>query len=269
MASSSSCPTVSSKAAEVWERLVGERSLGDLGLPVNKGRVDLRGLVAPRPTVVGRHVTESAEVTKLGGLIEIRGAHWKGIDFSGARLGSLRLLDSTIEDCSFEGARCQDWRMWGTTVVKTSFRSADLRQAALGGVDNGKRNSFREVDFTKADLRQTVYVSCDMIGCTFVDCKLSKVDFQGTVFVNCRFEGELDEVLFYRQAFRGEAFPGNEMKGVDLRRAKLRHVEFRGLNMSDVQCRRATITSWLRTILQNSIELWTCSRVKQMSLRKR
>lgn len=47
--------------------------------------------------------------------------------------------------------------------------------------------------------------------------------------------GELIDVPFYRQAFRGEAFPPNEMKGLDLRAAKLRHVEFRGLDMVGVQ----------------------------------
>jgi hypothetical protein len=73
-----------------------------------------------------------------------------------------------------------------------------------------------------------------MTDCKFLDTKLSKVDFQGTTFKNCVFKGELEEVLFYRQAFRGEAFPANDMKGVDLRYAKLRHVEFRGLDMSDV-----------------------------------
>jgi uncharacterized protein YjbI with pentapeptide repeats len=223
------------QAAEVWERLIGGRSLERLGLRVKAGLVDLRGLVAPEPTAVRRYITASADVRELGELIVIRGAHWKGIDFSGARLPSLRFFDSTIEYCSFEGAKCQDWRMWGTTILNTSFCSADLRKAALGGVENGKRNLFRAVDFTKADLRQTAYISCDMISCRFVETKLSKVDFQGTVFVNCTFEGALDSVLFYRQAFRGEAFPANEMRGVDLRRATLRHVEFRGLDMSEVQ----------------------------------
>ena len=223
------------QTAEVWARLIGGGSLTGLNLPMNGGRMDLRGLVAPGPAMLRRYVAASAEVTELGELIVIRGAQWRGLDFSGAHLGSLRFFDSTIEDCSFEGVRCQDWRMWGTTIINTSFQSADLRKAALGGVENGRRNSFRQIDLTKADLRQTVFVSCDIIDCRFIDTKLSKVDFQGTVFVNCIFEGELDEVLFYRQAFRGETFPANQMKGVDLRRAKLRHVEFRGLDMSEVQ----------------------------------
>ena len=224
-----------SQATEVWVRLLGGGSLEGLGLPTVAGLVDLRDLVAPEPTVARRYVAASADVTELGDVVVVRGAHWKGIDFSGARLASLRFFDSTIEDCSFDGARCQEWRMWGTTVANTSFRSADLRKAALGGVEDGKRNSFRHVDFEKADLRQTAYVSCDMIACTFMDARLSKVDFQGTVFVDCAFEGELDGVLFYRHAFRGEAYPPNEMRGVDLRRARLRNVEFRGLDMSDVR----------------------------------
>ena len=124
--------------------------------------------------------------------------------------------------------------MWGTSISNTSFRGADLRKAALGGV-NGRRNSFRCVDFTKADLRQTVYVSAEMVGCAFSQAKIAKVDFQGTVFVDCRFEGKLEEVQFHRYAFRGEAFPPNEMDGVDLRGAKLSHVEFRGLDMESVK----------------------------------
>jgi uncharacterized protein YjbI with pentapeptide repeats len=224
----------SKQLAGVWERLLGGKSLEGLDLPMRTGRVDLGGIVVPDPTVMRRYVVASAHVSELGDLLVIRDAHWKGIDFSGARLASLRFFDSTIEDCSFEGAKCQDWRIWGTTVLNTSFHSADLRKAALGGVEKGRRNSFRQIDFTKADLRQSAYVSCDMIGCRFVETKLSKVDFQGTVFVDCTFEGELDEVLFYRQAFRGEAFPANEMRGVDLRRARLKHVEFRGLDMSEV-----------------------------------
>jgi len=74
-----------------------------------------------------------------------------------------------------------------------------------------------------------------MIECRFAETKLARVDFQGSVFVDCVFEGELNEVMFYRHAFRGESFPPNEMKGVDFRGAKFRFVEFRGLDMKDVR----------------------------------
>jgi uncharacterized protein YjbI with pentapeptide repeats len=220
--------------AELWTRLTTGAPLDGLGLATHHGRIDLRDHVAPKPAVVRHRNAGAADVAELGNLIVIRDAHWRGIDFSGASLGSLRFFDSVIEDCCFEGARCRDWRMWGTAIVNATFRSADLQKAALGAVEGNKRNSFRQLDFTEANLRGTVYVSCDMIDCKFVDTKLSKVDFQGTTFTNCVFQGELEEVLFYRQAFRGEGFPANDMKGVDLRHARLRHVEFRGLNMGDV-----------------------------------
>lgn len=97
-----------SEAAEVWRRLIGGGSLEGLGLPMNTGLVDLRRLVAPEPTVLRRYAAASADVKQLGGLVVIRGAHWKRIDLSGACLNSLRFFDSTIEDCSFDGAACQD-----------------------------------------------------------------------------------------------------------------------------------------------------------------
>jgi len=125
--------------------------------------------------------------------------------------------------------------MWGTTVADSSFHSADLREAALGGVEYGKRNIFRAVDFSRADFRQTAHGSAEMIDCIFDNAKLVKIDFQGTVFVRCRFVGELNEVLFYRHAFGGEAFPPNEMEFVDFSGARLRNVEFRGLDMASVK----------------------------------
>jgi uncharacterized protein YjbI with pentapeptide repeats len=147
---------------------------------------------------------------------------WADIDFSGADLQSLRLFDTTLDNCSFDEANCRGWRQWGMSIKNCTFRGTNLRDAALGGIDQGKRNSYRRVDFTKADLRGTAHESADVVDCIFVETNLRKVDFQGTVFVNCTFAGELDEVAFARFAFRGESFPPNEMKGVDFRRAKLR-----------------------------------------------
>ena len=125
--------------------------------------------------------------------------------------------------------------MWGTTISDSSFKSADLGRSAMGGIDGGKRNHFRQVEFSNADLRQTAHKSADFTECSFSDTNLKKVDFQGSVFVDCVFEGDLNEVLFYRHAFRGEAFPPNEMKGVDFRRARFHFVEFRLLDMDDVK----------------------------------
>jgi hypothetical protein len=221
--------------AEVWECLVAGRPLDGLGLPIVAGRIDLRGLSAPRPKVVGEREQGALRVTQLGNLVRIRAAHWSGIDFSNAHLASLRFFDSIIENCSFGAAECSDWRMWGTTVRDTEFRGTNLRESALGGIENGKRNSFIRVSFDEADLRGTTYTSCDMLKSKFLRCNLAKVDFNGAVFSDCVFEGQLDAVIFHDRAFRGEAYPANEMANVDFRKASFRHVEFRGLDVDTVR----------------------------------
>ena len=46
---------------------------------------------------------------------------------------------------------------------------------------------------------------------------------------------DLDDVLFYRHAFKGERYPPNEMVNVDFSRARFRHVGFRGLALDRVR----------------------------------
>jgi uncharacterized protein YjbI with pentapeptide repeats len=128
-----------------------------------------------------------------------------------------------------------DWRLWSTRISDTTFRSTDLRGSVLGAVQDGKRNGFRNVDFGTTDLRRTAYVSAEFNACTFAYTRLDKVDFQGSTFADCSFEGELREVMFYREGFRGGAYPPNEMVGVDFSRAELRWCAFRGLDLDDVR----------------------------------
>ena len=216
-----------------WARLVSGRPLDSVARV--GGRVDLRGLVVPQPRVTRTLRVGGTNVAELAHVVVMSRVHWKGMDFSGARLPSLRFEGCTIEDCVFDDCRCDDWRMWATKVSNCSFKSAHLKGAALGGVAlDGARNRFESVNFSRADLRDTCYQSADFVECSFRNAKLTKVDFQGSVFTRCVFEGLLDQVLFYRHAFQGEEFPPNEMRDVDFRRATFRHVEFRALDMENV-----------------------------------
>lgn len=87
----------------------------------------------------------------------------------------------------------------------------------------------------ETDLRQTPYAAALFVDCKFRNAKLIKLDLQGTSFADCVSEGELEDVLFYRRIFKGEALPFNEMANVDCSRAKLRFVEFRGLDLDTVK----------------------------------
>ena len=155
--------------------------------------------------------------------------------FSGSHLEEFWFFDCSITDCVFTQCHCRDWRLWGCRIADTSFRGADLPESALGGVDDGKRNSFRNVDFTEADLRETAFAVAEFMGCRFDNSKLNKGNFDGSSFTDCGFEGELREVCFNKTASGYDSFPPNQMVNVDLSRAVLRSVEFRKLDLDQVR----------------------------------
>ena len=216
---------------ELWKRLVRGAPIEGLGLAKVDGRISLRGLVTPEPIVVSQYRTSIADVTSLSGFIELKGKNLENLDFTGSKLKSFRLFNTRIDNCIFDNCCCEDWRMWDVAVINTSFRKADLRGAVLGGNATHSRNVFQNVDFSEADLRGTMHFAAEFTQCTFKKTKLKKVDFQGSAFTDCVFEGKLDEVMFYRYAYKGEAYPPNLMKRVDFRHAKLNWCSFRELDL--------------------------------------
>jgi uncharacterized protein YjbI with pentapeptide repeats len=221
--------------AEILTRLIRGESLDGLGLRVTDGRLDISGLAVPDPTA-GKTImrTGTADVMQLMGVVKVRNVRWQSLNLQRSGLSHMKFFDCLIDNCVFDNSICQNWGLWGTTVTNCSFRSADLRQSGLGGVKEGKRNVYAEVDFSSADLRQTGCKAAEFVGCKFEDTRLDRVDFQTSTFKNCQFAGELREVIFCRRGFKGEAFPANEMENVSFARAKLRWVEFQDLDMRNV-----------------------------------
>jgi fluoroquinolone resistance protein len=218
---------------EVWRRLLRGAPLDGLPLGTRDGRLDLGGLFLPDALITRRFQSAKADVTQRE-TVQIKGAQWRSLDFTGGRLNGLLFSNSSLQNCVFDRCECQDWGLWATTVERCTFSAANLQRAVLGGLQDKRRNTFRDVTFFETNLSQTVYKSAEFIRCTFRDAKCRKIDFQGSTFVDCTFEGELNEVMFYRHAFRSESLPANEMVNVDFSRAKLRSVEFRGLNLDAV-----------------------------------
>jgi uncharacterized protein YjbI with pentapeptide repeats len=205
---------------EILKRLTSGKSLKELNLADYDGRVDLRGLTLQEKQVI------------------VRGARWNNLDFSGGTLGCLRMFAGQINDCRFDNCRMSGTRVWSTSFVNCSFEGAHLSGAMLGGVDEGKYNTFSKVDFTRADLSKTIYKAASFKQCIFKYAELVSVDFQSSSFTDCSFEGELRDVLFYRQGFNGGLFPPNKMSNVDFSRAKLHYVGFRGLVLDQVKLPR-------------------------------
>jgi uncharacterized protein YjbI with pentapeptide repeats len=144
-------------------------------------------------------------------------------------------MNGKIENCRFDYSDLRGIRIWATTMQDVSFRHANLRDSVLGGVKDGVWNRFIDVDFSEANLSRTIYEAAEFERCAFVDSNIVNVDFQSSNFKNCRFEGELKDVLFYRHGFKGEGYPPNEMMDVDFTGANLHDVDFRDLDLAGVR----------------------------------
>ncbi|SPE28519.1 hypothetical protein SBA2_40071 [Acidobacteriia bacterium SbA2] len=233
------------KRAEAWRRLQTGESLTDLSLPKKNGRIDLSGLVLPKPKALERWHTPLGNLEKFEPNASFHRSNWRDIDFSESKLHSICFEESEISNCCFDRCELRNLRFWATTIQDCSFRGADLRESGLGlatieGPLSGMRNKFVNVDFAKADLRNTVYVAAAFERCSFRFAKLINILFGTSTFKDCSFEGELREVRFWRsdlsvRGFPTDAFPPNEMINVDFSHATLRDVEFRGLTLDRVQ----------------------------------
>jgi uncharacterized protein YjbI with pentapeptide repeats len=222
-------------AEEAIARLAARSSLDGMGLPIYEGRLDLRGLPAPIPTRLRRFQSQGWSVEVLDDLLVLRDAKIEGVDFSGARLPSVRFFSSVIANCRFQGANCQDWRLWATTVQDTDFDRASLRGAAVGTWHEGKRNSWYRVNFSRADFRVGVCLEAIFSECDFADAKIVSVDFSQCSFTTCRFAGIIRNVLFDGRDLSPERPQSTQMSKVDFRSALFDNVDFRGFDLKDVR----------------------------------
>lgn len=191
----------------------------------------------PDPAASESFTFADYEVTELSGLSQIKAIEWKDLDFTGARLGKLRFMDATVRNCVFNQAFCQGWRIWSTKIGNSSFARADLRGSQMGALFEGRASEYHQVDFTKADLRDSHFPSTELYGCTFIQGKLKKLRFNGCSLSDCVFEGTLPEVSFYREGLNVGApnTISREMVNVDFSRAKFRWVEIRGYDLNQVK----------------------------------
>lgn len=219
---------------EIWDRLLAGKPLDGLGLETRDGRVDVRGLEFSEPTVMRRFQFHGRTIAETDSGV-INAMKCCNLDFSCSRLAGLRLMRCLVENCRFDGCDLQGVRIWGSSFRHVSFKGANFHGSLLGGAQEGVRNAFVEVDFSEANLTGTTYEAAAFERCTFSNAKLVKIDFQSSTFTDCCFEGQLDDVLFYRQGFKGEKFPPNEMANVDFSQARLKHVGFRGLVLDRVR----------------------------------
>ena len=230
---------------EAWRRLVNYEPLKGLPLAKKGTRIDLTGLKLPQPPILERWQTPLASVERFEPNATFYNTTLENLDFTGSNLPAIHFSECEIRNCCFDQCNLQGLRLRASVVRESSFRGADLRGTPLGvaavtGPWAGKRNCFFNVDFSGADLRDTVYVAAAFRNCDFSHAKLQKIGFGTSTFEDCRFRGELREVRFWRsdlltRGYPENAFPNSEMLNVDFSHAQLRDVEFRNLTLAAVK----------------------------------
>jgi uncharacterized protein YjbI with pentapeptide repeats len=198
------------------------------------GRRDLRGFSFPDPSIAAKSLVVGLGVSSLSVLQEVRGVRWDSLDLSHARLNAIRLFDSSIVASKLDGASCVDWRLWGCNIDETSFVASNMREAVIGAWHAGKRNVWRGVDFSGANLRGALARGCVLESCLFVGTQLRQVEFDQAAIRNCRFAGPMQSVVFDGRALDGRPAP-HPLKDVDFSSAAFRDVEFYGCHFENVK----------------------------------
>jgi uncharacterized protein YjbI with pentapeptide repeats len=157
--------SIESLNLEIWDRLFRGESLSGLPIPVQNGRLFLGELSMPDPSIIQEYRsriqvergTKTINVREIQPNAIFQGVTWKDLDFSGSKLKSIRFFGCELYNCSFEECQLQDLRLWSTKMIKSSFKAANLRNSALGGLQDGRRNLYSCVDFSEADLRSAAF----------------------------------------------------------------------------------------------------------------
>ncbi|RSM64782.1 hypothetical protein DMB66_19050 [Actinoplanes sp. ATCC 53533] len=162
------------------------------------------------------------------------GVRLEGIDFSGSRLTDLRFFGATVDNCRFDRVRFDDLGLWATKLYRCSFDGAGLRDAVLGGWEDGIGDRYEATSFVGADLRGIVCSVAEFIDVDFSQAELAGIDFDASSFVRCTFAGVLREIIFWRKPPDSEVTTENPMQDVDFGGAELHDVEFRQLSLERV-----------------------------------
>ncbi len=221
--------------SEIGLRLLQNRPIGDL-VPLHDGRADLRGFSFPAKVHKVKFRAPTGRLQFLDRGVEVRNVGWENLDFSSGDLSGLKFFDSTFTNCCFDRCNCRGIRFWRCAFKDCSFRHADLRESLLGsrGDNSLITDKYDRVSFDGADLTNSVHFADVCTHCSFRKAKLNSLQFDGTVFEDCVFEGRLYGVQFFPHQFGSEYLPANKLKGCDFSKCSLEFVEFRNIDLVDV-----------------------------------
>lgn len=182
---------------DIFKHLQLTKSLDGLDLKKRLGKWDLTNISVPKPKIINEVDYNSFPTT-----ISKEKFRFKDIELTDTDLSFSKLDYSIWENCTFNNVLFHSVSgknviLIGCTFNNVIFENTNMMNSLLGGQVGISSGNFNRVIFLKTNLRKTYYANPKFKDCEFIDCNLKEVDFNGSRFFNCTFEGELDSVFFH------------------------------------------------------------------------
>ncbi len=171
---------------------------------------------------------------------------FKDVNFTQSDFSEITFVKCKFENCLFFKTKLKESRFFACEFVNCIFDQTNFNGATMGGRIGHHLGSYTNCHFRKANLKNTNYNFPLLKGCFFENCDFYMVDFNGSRFESCKFEGLLDDVRF-----RGV---GNDLSDSFLFWNRLNPHRYKN-TMSNVDFSRATLTA---VAFSHSIDISTC-----------
>jgi uncharacterized protein YjbI with pentapeptide repeats len=164
-------------------------------VPINLTAVDLQG--NDFTGVVLHHGKFKASA--------LRGANFAGADLTGSQFQAI-----DAREANFDGSNLTDCNFSATDLTNATFHKSVLAGTILEMSGQGAKfidGNLMNVQFTKADLRKTIFENCAFDGVDFNRCDLRGLSFDGQTFLGVRFDkSALNDVSFRGATLRNVSF---------------------------------------------------------------
>ena len=207
----------------IYNRLKKGKTLEGLGLGKLAGRWLVESLSVPQPEPKGLFQFKGLTFQQNANVQILKKVRWENMHFSYCDFSDLGFFGLEMTNCHFTNCRCQEIGFWDANISDCEFVACDMTDAAFGGVDMNRPrpNRYSNVIFQGCDFRGSAH-SCEAYdSCSFINCRLEHIDFEGAVFSDCIFEGKLQDVMFKARSAACGPIRTNRLSGCDFRRTEL------------------------------------------------
>ncbi|GGH16421.1 pentapeptide repeat-containing protein [Sphingobacterium alkalisoli] len=172
------------------------------------GKLDLRGIIINERTIAK---------------LELQNA-----DLTFSSFKDCWIENSLFEKCNFEKVDFSKFSDHKNIFKECYFKNCKFNYASLG--DGG--TSFSECVFEDCNFFKTIFIRPEFVGVSFKNCKINSIDFFGSSFESCCFEGNLKDIWFrggfpLQVDYSNYGIPKrNEMKNVSFVNAELEDLTF-------------------------------------------